>query len=457
MLMFSVSMSLLLGFIYWSTAGYMARQADATIRKEIEGLAEQYRSRGLEGLASIMRERVARNPGGESLYLFATKDYRALAGNLDRWPNVEPDERGWVTFPLAFDEGVRGSRRLSHADRLGRARVFALRGGLHLLVGRDIRELQEVSSLVLGAIAWGLGLTAALAAVGGITMSWRTAKRIEAINQTSREIMRGDLSLRVPTRGSEDEFDQLAENLNAMLDRIQALMSGVREVSDNVAHDLKTPLARLRSRLEELQGTIANPDLHMANNDGALHRLSSEALTEADRLLAMFDAVLRIARIESGAQQLRRQSIDLAVVLNDVFELYEPLAEDRGQNFSLRLEGVLPFDGDPELLFQALANVVENAIKYTPTAGVITCIARAEREDAGGNIRVSVADTGPGVPPQERSRVFRRFHRLEASRSTPGNGLGLSLTGAVIRMHGGKVELEENSPNGLLVHFIFPA
>jgi len=455
MLMFLVSVSLLLGFIYWSTAGYMSRQADATIETEIEGLAEQYRSRGLEGLASVMRERVARNPSGESLYLFASADYRALAGNLDRWPNAEPDEQGWITFPLrraADASGARSTAGESEPGHLGRARVFALRGGLHLLVGRDIRELEEVRSLVLGAIAWGLALTAGLAALGGLTMSWRTAKRIESINETSREIMRGDLSQRVPTRGSGDDFDQLAENLNAMLERIQALMSGVREVSDNVAHDLKTPLARLRSRLEALHRALDAKEAEAVIVAGELHELSHGALNEADRLLSMFDAVLRIARIESGAQQLRRQEIDVSRVLHDVFELYEPVAEDRGLTLHFGVEGTLRANVDPELLFQAFGNVVENAIKYTPLGGQIML---AAQHDAHG-IHVLVKDTGPGVPEADRERVFGRFHRLEASRSTPGNGLGLSLVAAIMAMHGGSTELEENQPTGLVVRLILP-
>ncbi|MBT6273907.1 MAG: HAMP domain-containing protein, partial [Chromatiales bacterium] len=237
---FGVSVAVLLGFLYWATAGYMSSQADETIVAEIEGLAEQYRERGLEGLNNVIAERLRRDPRGESVYLFAAQDYRALAGNLSRWPEAIADEQGWVDFSLNTPTGPRRAR----------ARAFRLGGDLRLLVGRDVHALEDVRTLIRRAIAWGFAITIALAIAGGAATARATLRRLEAINDTSREIMGGDLTRRVPTSGSGDDFDQLADNLNAMLDEIEHLMASVRDVSDNVAHDLRTPLTRLRNRLE---------------------------------------------------------------------------------------------------------------------------------------------------------------------------------------------------------------
>lgn len=453
MVIFLLSVSILLAYIYWSTVGYMSRQADATIDTEILGLAERYREHGLEGLSQTMQQRVARNPDGKSLYLFAAPDYRSLAGNMSWWPDEIPDSDGWITFPLWQDEGGDHPRRPRH---YGRARVFVLRGGLHLLVGRDIKELEEVRSLLANAIGWGVALTAGLAALGGLAMSRSTKARLDSINQTSREIMRGDLSRRVPTRGSGDDYDQLAENLNAMLDRIQELMAGVREVSDNVAHDLKTPLARLRNRLETLQRMPAQMDDSPTALRDEVESVAAGALAEADRLLSMFDAVLRIARIETGAGRARRQSLDLARVLHDVFELYEPVAQDKGVTLSLDAPSTIALQGDPDLLFQAVSNVIDNAIKFSSKGNAVRIHSQRLSSASGQEAEIVVADGGPGIPREERERVFRRFHRLENSRSTPGNGLGLSLVHAVMELHHGEVTLQANQPSGLRVVIKLP-
>ncbi|HEY5701425.1 MAG TPA: HAMP domain-containing protein, partial [Gammaproteobacteria bacterium] len=246
MALFSTSVALLLGFIYWSTAGYMARQTDATIEAEIAGLAERYRITSLDGLVRSIRERLKRNPTGSTVYLLTDAAYRPIVGNLDRWPKIAPGEDGWLAFKLEQtgidDESVHKAR----------ARTFVLRGGFHLLVGRDMHELTETRALIVRTLAWGFGITALLGIAGGLMMSRSTMRRIEAINETSREIIQGDLSRRIPSEGSGDDFDQLTDNLNSMLDQIETLMDGVRHVTDNIAHDLKTPLTRLRSRLEAI-------------------------------------------------------------------------------------------------------------------------------------------------------------------------------------------------------------
>ncbi|WP_197469388.1 HAMP domain-containing protein, partial [Oleiphilus sp. HI0125] len=245
MVLFATSVFILMGFIYWATAGYMSSQTDETIEAEIVGLAEQYQRQGLNGLISVIRERVARDPNGKAIYLFTARDFIKLAGNIDKWPEEGEVQEGWLNFTLNEELGWH-----NELDRPARARVFIVPGGLRLLVGRDVNEFMAVKELVERAINLGMAITFMLAMIGGVMMSRSTARRVEIINQTSQKIMKGNLSLRIPDRGTNDDFDQLARNLNEMLDRIFQLMEGIKHVSDNIAHDLRTPLTRLRNKLE---------------------------------------------------------------------------------------------------------------------------------------------------------------------------------------------------------------
>ena len=436
MALFSASVLLLLGYIYWSTAGYMSRQTDATINAEISGLAEGYRLTGLAGLTEMISERLSRKPAGSSVYLLTDPSYNPLIGNLDHWPKVKPDAHHWLNFALAGPPGRRGIHR-------ARARAFLLTGGFHLLVGRDMHDLQKAEALIVRTLAWGLALTLVLALLGGVLMSRSLVRRIEAINETCREIMVGDLARRIPTRNSGDDFDRLADNFNRMLDQIETLMKGVRQVSDSIAHDLRTPLARLRNRLELLreEGTPSPSQ----------REILDQSVAEADGLLSTFAALLRIGQIESGSRQAGFTDLDLGSILGDVAELYEPLGEEMGVDLETRLGGVGPVRGDRDLLFQAFVNLLDNAVKYTPAGGRI---AVHLQQDATG-VRVTFADSGPGIPDEDREKVFQRFYRLEKSRTTPGNGLGLSLVAAVMHLHQAHIQLVENDP-GLRVEILFP-
>lgn len=438
MTLFASSVFVLLGFIYWATAGYMARQTDETIQAEIQGLAEQYQRQGLEGLVSVIRERVAKDRDRSSIYLVILPDGRQVAGNLNQWPSAGESEDGWINFFMdrPQDAGRESNRHLA------RARVFRIGSDMRLLVGRDVNNLMAVQELVSRALTWGMGVTVALAFIGGLLMSRSTMRRIEAINQTSREIMKGDLSRRIPTRGGGDDFDQLADNLNAMLDQIEALMEGVRHVSNNIAHDLRTPLTRLRNRLETIQNHIDDP----VQTQESINL----AMAEADRILHTFNALLRIARIESGGFQRPTHRISLKELVEDAVELYEALAQDKQQELSADVPEDVLIPGDRDLLFQALANVLDNAIKYTPEQGQIRVWL-----DRGTRARLVVADNGVGVPEGERERVFERFYRVDKDRSTLGNGLGLSLVKAVVELHRGRVWLEDNQP-GLRVVMELP-
>jgi signal transduction histidine kinase len=439
------SVVVLLGFIYWSTAGYMARQTDATIEAEIQGLAEQYRRRGLSGLTTLLAQRSAKRPTGAGVYLLADTEYRPLVGNIDAWPDVEPDRDGWIDFRLrdAVDAGAALGQ-----EHAARGKVFRLRGGLRLLVGRDVRELAATRGLIRDALGWGLAMTVALALAGGWLMSAGVVRRIEGVNQVGREIMEGDLSRRIPTDGSGDEFDQLAVNLNRMLGRIEALMASVRQVSDNIAHDLRTPLSRLHTKLSQLRDTDLGP--------GAAEGID-EAIADAEELLGAFNALLRIARVESGSRRAAFADLDPVVLLHDVAELYDPLAADKAQQIQVAAPTdpslALRVHGDRDLLFQALANLVDNAIKYTPPGGSVHLAAEAWHS---GGVVLSVADSGPGIPPELRGKVLQRFYRIDASRSAPGHGLGLSLVQAVAQLHGATLELDDAAP-GLRVTLGLPA
>jgi len=437
MVLFATSVFILMGFIYWATAGYMSSQTDETIEAEIIGLAEQYQRQGLNGLISVIRERVARDPNGKSIYLFTARDFIKLAGNISKWPEDGEVQDGWLNFTL--DDALGWPTAES---RPARARVFIVPGGLRLLVGRDVNEFMAVKNLVERAINFGMGITFALAMFGGIMMSRSTSKRVELINQTSQKIMRGNLSLRIPDRGTNDEFDQLARNLNEMLDRIVHLMEGVRHVSDNIAHDLRTPLTRLRNQLENTLLTV--------DRDQDREQVG-KSVAEADQLLATFNALLRIARLEVGDKVSNFETFDLSGLAQDAAELYEALAEDKQQKFSIIIEPNVPIMCDRDLLFQTLCNLIDNAIKYTPEGGNIDISLTSNQNETF----LSVADSGIGIPVEERERVFQRFYRVAKSRSLPGNGLGLSFVLAVMDLHQGKITLKDNQP-GLLIELQFP-
>jgi signal transduction histidine kinase len=425
--LFAVSVSALLVFIYFSTADFIEQQTEATIDAEITGLREQYRERGLTGLIEIIRARVAGQHSDTAIYLITDPSLQPLAGNISGWPGAVPARPTRISFPVQSkdDHGA--------ASDTAMAAVFPLPGGYLLLVGRDLHDAQVFRSRITETLAWAALLTLALGVVGGLFMTRNMLRRVEAVNRTSARIIHGDMSQRVPLTGSGDEFDQLAGNLNAMLDQIERLMAGMRQVTDNIAHDLRTPLSRLRARLEVT--LLERPDAQRYAE--ALR----ETIAEADRLLGTFNALLSIAEAEAGSRRQMMAVVDVAEIARAVAELYEPAAEEKGLRLDIVNGGRLAVRGDRHLLSQAIANLLDNALKYTPSGAVTLCT----RESAEG-VRIEVADRGPGVPADRREAVFDRFVRLEGSRSTPGNGLGLSLVRAVATLHGGTAWLEDNNP-----------
>ncbi len=425
--LFGVSAVVLVGFLYWSTAGFMARQTDEAIEAEIRGLAEQYSQFGTIGLVRALNRRTSQARASRGLYLLTDANLRPLAGNLSAWPRETPEPDGWLTFELEYAD------RRGAVD-LGRARIFELTGGLRLLVGRDIRERLEIDARFRESIGWGIALALVLSIAGGVLVSRPMLRRIDAINQTSREIMAGALDRRIPTRGTDDEFDRLAANLNEMLDRIAQLVASVREVSDNIAHDLRSPLARLRSRLEL---TLAD-----RGDEEAYRRAIARTIEEADALLKTFNSLLRIARLEAGVETGQVETFDLDGLVGDVAELYAPLADERSVELDVTPERAGRIRGDRDLLFQALANLLDNAIKFSPGGKTVTIAARALDD----RVTVTVSDRGPGIPEALKNRVAERFFRVETSRNAPGAGLGLSLVAAVVERHEGSLDLEDNRP-----------
>ncbi len=428
MALFGLSVLLLLGFIYWSTAGYMLRQTEATIEAEITGLAERYDLSGLPGLSKVLRERLARQKTTTSIYLLTDPQFKPIIGNLTQWPSEQPSEQGWMSF--AIDSGA-GDDADHHK---GLARVFLLRGDFHLLVGRDVHDLEEIQRLIREALFWGILITIVLALAGGVMMSRTVMHRIEVINATCRQIMHGDLAKRIPRTGGDDDFDRLVDMLNRMLDQIEELLLGVKQVTNNIAHDLRTPLTRLRRRLDMLRQN----DNSIANHDDLL----DQAIGEADGLLTTFKALLRISEVESGARRGDFKDVDMTALLHDLMELYAPLSEEKGQSFFAEVGPSRPIQGDRDLLFQAFANVLDNAIKYTPASGTI----RLDIHDQAEQLQIAIGDDGPGIPCEAWEKIFERFFRLEESRSSPGNGLGLSLVAAIVNLHHGRIELADNHP-----------
>ena len=423
----------LLGYFALNTRRLITDQITATVNGEVSGLSEQYGQGGLRRLVTVVDLR-SRRPGS-SLYLVTTPSGEGLAGNVG---SLEPgvlDRPGWLETNYRRLESPEG------ANHRALVRVVQLAGGFHLLVGRDLDERERLFGIIVNAGQWSLALVIVLGLVGGFFVSRRVLSRIDAMTGTAQTIMAGDLSGRLPVAGTGDELDRLADNVNAMLERIEALMRGLKEVSDNIAHDLKTPLTRLRNRCEQA--------LRGATGEASYRAALESTIAELDDLIRTFDALLMIARAESGQARDNMTEFDASEIARDVGELYEPVADEKGIALKVDASAVAPVRGNRELVSQALANLIDNAIKYAGPNGKINgmpaeVVVRADNE--GERITLSVADHGPGIADADRGRVVERFVRLEQSRSEPGSGLGLSLASAVARLHGGELKLEDNHP-----------
>jgi signal transduction histidine kinase len=449
--LFALFAASLLGYFAWNTRRLINEQITSTVNAETGELSDIFGRRGLRGLVFNIENRALRP--GANLYLVTAPNGQALAGNVGSLMPGVMATTGWS------ETAYRRLDEQDAADHRALVRVTELSGGFRLLIGRDLEERRRLFGIVAKAAQWSVLIVVVLGLGGGVFVARRVLRRIDAMTGTTRRIMAGDLSGRLPVGRSGDELDRLAENLNAMLERIEALMMGLKEVSDNIAHDLKTPLTRLRNRAEEALASSGSEAEYRA----ALER----TIEESDGLIRTFNALLMIARAESGQARGNMDDFDAADVANGIHELYEPLAEDDGMTLHVKTDRVR-LHGNRELISQALANLVENAIKYGKplaaaqplSAGAVSAADAREilieaRRD-GEAVLLSVTDHGPGIPPGDRKHAVERFVRLEASRSQPGSGLGLSLASAVATLHGGELWLDDAHP-GLIATLAIPA
>jgi signal transduction histidine kinase len=410
--------------LWWNTAGALDRQVDAAIRADAGSLVDRRREADIPALIAAIEDRIALDVQNEGLYLLHGPGGAKLAGNLDAWPAEADGEQPWIRMPL-LREGTVSEARLLRMEV----------GPDHrLLVGRDVAEKLRLRALLSEGIAWAASASAAIALFGAFLLRRALERRLRPVYGTAEEIATGDLTRRVPLSDHDDEFDRLGRTMNAMLDRIAQLMEGVRNVSNAIAHDLRTPIARARAKLEEA--------LHSARDEEALRTALEQGINDLDAIARVFQAVLRIAEVEAGARRAAFAPIDLAPALADAAELYEVAAEARGQGLTAELPEALPLVGDRDLLMQAVANLLDNALKFTPEGGRVRLSAALRP----GLVEIAVADDGPGLRAADRARAGERFFRADAARSTPGSGLGLSLVRAVAALHRGEVGLEDTHP-----------
>ena len=435
--LFGLSSAIILATIFYMSARFNDQQVRAVIEEEAAWLNDQWRTGGMPELQRFVAERSAVEPNRRAIYLLLSPLGTRLAGNLSGWPDGEPTADGYIEFPVDVHEGGSGPPK-SHPAK---AKVFANDAGYLLLVGRDVHDLAQSEQQIKTAIFLGIGAIVVLGLLGGLILSRWMLTRLERINRSTARIMAGEFGRRIATHGNGDEFDDLAQNLNAMLDRIERLLAGMRQVSEDIAHDLRTPLNRMRSRIEV--ALMGAPDTEEARG------LLEDTLRDADGLIETFNALLAIARAEAGAQHGDWDRLDLAELARDVAELYEPLAEEASITLRLDARDGAMILGHRQLVAQAIANIADNAIKYTPPGGTVSITTAAQPVPS-----VTVTDTGPGIPAEQREHAKQRFVRLDEQRSTPGSGLGLSLVDAVAKLHDAKLTLADNDP-GLRVILTF--
>jgi signal transduction histidine kinase len=435
---FSSAIFSVLGFVYWNTVAYVSAEADRSIAAEGAALRKIWAASGRGGLIELIARRRDDPFFADWAYLFANPSHHPVAGNLAAWPPTLHGDAGWADLSL-----LAGAPK-GFAETSLRAIYQTLPDGFHLLVARKADALGHLRKMIAIGVGSAAGLFLLLAAAAGISTARRSVSRIETINATSRRIIESGLHERIAVRGTRDEWDELSQNLNSMLDRIEELVESNRQVSDNVAHDLRTPLTRMRGRLERAY--------QRPLDRAQYHALIGGVISELDAILQTFAALLRIAQIEARDRLSGFAGVDLCAIAREVVELFDPAAEAHRVRLRHSVAGKAPVVGDRDLLFDALSNLVDNAIKHGGGHGDLTV---AVAIGASGPI-LAVTDRGPGIPSDERKYVLRRFYRLERSRNTPGNGLGLSLVAAVAKLHGARIEMADNAP-GLRIELRFPS
>ncbi len=423
-ILLTFSAAALASFLWWSTAGLLDRQSASAIRADAQGLIERFDEGGISGLVNTIEDRLAANVDDDAIYLLVDPQMNRVAGNLDTWPSVVDKPGEWRQFQVR--------RAGSHSPAL--VYRYELPGGYHLLVGRDVQVRVQLGNLLTDALIWAIAIVLVMATTGAIIVRSLFRRTVANVSATAAAIAAGDFAQRVKRSGRGDEFDQLAEVINDMLDRIGRLMDGVRQVSNAIAHDLRTPITRARARLEEAGRT--------AESAADLHAAIDRATVDLDGIVTVFQALLRIAEIEAGSRRASFTQVDVVTALEAVADLYGAVAEEKGVTLDVALPRRLEFNCDGALIQQAVANLVDNAVKFSPEGGTVRLSATQE----GKRIHIAVTDSGPGIPDEDRGRATDRFYRGDSARGTPGSGLGLALVQAVAFLHGGVLGLEDAKP-----------
>lgn len=439
-LIFGILAVVIVMYMTNSTAGILKRQIAESVNNELVELGRYFERAGINGLV-LRLERLATAPGA-NLYVVADPAGRIIAGNVREIDNGVIDRLGWTRRPFEYTRFGHSEDREFQAV----ARIVELPNGMRLLIGRDLGEPERFRKVVRRALVLSLGAMLVLGILTWFLIGRRALKRVEMVSRSTSRIMAGDREERLPISGSGDEFDKLSNGLNDMLDRISLLDQGLRNVSDNIAHDLKTPLTRLRNKADAV--------LRSKGNVGKYRRTLEEMIDDSDQIIKTFDALLMISRVESGSVAAELTIQDISAIVSDVVEFYEPVAEEDSISFKAEVEPGVSLTGNRELLSQALSNLVDNAFKYgRPEDGPAEIGISLKRQ--GSNVRICVYDNGPGIPAEDRVKVTERFTRLELSRNKPGNGLGLSLVRAVALLHSGVLEFADNEP-GLKACLLLP-
>jgi signal transduction histidine kinase len=431
---FGISSFTLAFSLWYATVGLLQHQVQLSVHNDVAALEEHYESGGSAGLIGAVRDRLADSVGDDGIYLLLDPMGNRIAGNLDQWPKGLDLPGSWYELPV----------NRSSVPSVALLWSEALPDGERLLVGRDMQGRSELGVVLRDGLLWALALMSVLGILGAVLIRSLFRRMVRDISATTRAIALGDLTRRIPITGEGDEFEELADIINDMLDRIARLMDGVRQVSNAIAHDLRTPITRARTRLEDAA-------MHAQTNED-LHQAIERATNDLDGIVGVFEALLRIAEIEAGSRRAAFAFINLAPMLNDMDELYSAVAEERGLLLQSSIAPHLPLLGDRELVQQAVANLLDNALKFSKPGTTITLTAKAL--EAG--IEIAVADRGPGIAPQDRARATERFFRAESARNTSGSGLGLALVAAVAQLHNGTFSLNDNAP-GLRATMLLPA
>jgi signal transduction histidine kinase len=434
-LFFLVSTLILFIFIFYTGTRSITEQLDETLEVDKTALAERYSQSGLNGLIRLVNSRV-QSQGHDSAYSLISQNQEIIAGNLANWPELQIQDG-----PVEFKTVTAPNGTLTSAYR---GEVIKLPEDYSLLIARSKQRITRAQHKLVNTFIWAAIITLILGLIGGYLLSKRAVRRISSINRLCRSIVDGDISQRLSVAPQvQDDLDDLSVNINSMLDKIEGLMGEIVKVSDNIAHDMRTPLSNLRLKLEAIQG--------QANTDEDILEQLNDSIASTDAIIDTFNALLRISKIQAGKKVAQFEALDISELLNDVIELYAPLAEDKQQTLLIDTSKEITIKGDRDLLFQAVSNLLDNAVKYTPRDGMISVKLQAN-EDV---VNLSICDNGSGVAEDELEQLCRRFYRVDSSRSLPGNGLGLSLVEAIAALHKATLKLTLNKPSGLCVALVF--